>query len=98
MGCYNYIIAPTSSSSNTATVAAIGGAVGGAVLLVPLVTLCIILWCVVRRYNKGRKEIFSANQPRFTPAHNSNLRYLYKPKDVKDTERNSGMEAKMCKY
>ena len=98
MGCYNYIIALTSSSSTTATVAAIGGAVGGAVLLVPLVTLCIVLWCVVRRYNNGRKEIFSANRPRFTPAPSSNPRYLYKPKDMEDTERNSGMEAKMCKY
>ena len=97
--CFNYIIV-TSSSSDTATAAAIGGAVGGAVLLISLVTLGIVAWCVVHRY-KTKKKSYSTNQPRFAPAlasRSSNPRYLYELTDMKNTERNTGVEARMCKY
>lgn len=100
MSCYNYIIGLTRSSSSTAAAATIGGAVGGAVLLISLVTLCIVTWCVVYRC-KRKKESYSTNEPHFAPAlktHSGNPRYLYELKDMENTEINMGMEARMCKY
>ena len=92
LNCCNYIIALISSSSSTAAGAAIGGAVGGAVLLISLV------WCVLYRY-KRKKESYSTNQPHFAPSKSvsGNPRYLYELKDMKNTEINMGMEARMCK-
>ena len=93
--CYNYIIALTSSSSNTATAATIGGAVGGAVLLISLVTLCIVVWCI--RCYKRKKPVHSY-QPHFKPSlriYAGNPRYIY---EMENTEATTGVEAKMCKW
>ena len=69
-------------------------------MLILLLTLCIVAWCVVRYY-KRRKKSYSTNRPHFAPAlktHSGNPRYLYELKDMENTERNTEMEAKMCKY
>ena len=94
--CYNYIIALTSSSSDTATAATIGGAVGGAVLLISLVTLCCVVWCVVHCYK--RKKPARSNQPRFKPSlriYNGNPHYIF---EKENTETTTGVEARMCKW
>ena len=93
--CYNDIIALTSSSSTIATVATIGGAVGGAVLLVS--SLCIVVWCTHVRHYKRKKPVHS-NQPCFRPSlctYADNQRYIF---EIENTEATTGVEAKMCKW
>ena len=91
---YNYIIALTSSSSNTPTpiTIAIGGAVGGAVLLV--LSLCTVVWCVCCH---KRKKTVCSNQPSFKLSlriHASNPHYIY---EIENTEATTRVEARMCK-
>ena len=86
-----YIIG-TGSSSN-AVVAPIGGAVGGTVLLILLITLCIVTMCMVWSY-KRKKARHSINKPRFTSV-SSTSSNIY---EMGTAQRNSGVNARLCKY
>ena len=96
---FYHIGVETSHNASTGAnpVTAIGGAIGGTILLVLLITLCILLWCVKNSRKNKKTKYLNATNVHFMKASSNSGHYIPESLNMKFTDVHSEMEERICK-